>query len=51
MSSYKLMKRILAEQREVSDDSGETKITVKPSGEVGVDSLQNPTDPDATYDG
>jgi hypothetical protein len=51
MSSYKLMKRILAEQCEVSDDSDETKITVKPSGEVGADSLQNPSDPDATYDG
>lgn len=51
MNSYKLMERVLAEQCELSGSSNDAKITVKSPGEVGVDSLQNPSDPDATYDG
>jgi hypothetical protein len=52
MSSYKLMSRVLSEQCTVvsSGESGAT-VSVKPPGEVASDSLQNPSDPDATYCG
>jgi hypothetical protein len=47
MSSYKLLLRLLQEQCVVE----EKKVTVKPNKDVPSDSLQNPSDPDATYDG
>lgn len=52
MHSYKLMQRVLADQChvETDDDSGK-KVTVKKPSEIPSDSLQNPSDPDATYDG
>jgi IS5 family transposase len=52
MKYYKLMLRLLEEQCIVGNeqDDGE-KITIKPNREVPSDSLQNPSDPDATYDG
>lgn len=53
MSSYKLLVRVLDEQCEVRQ--GETdeavEVLLKPSAEIASDSLQNPSDPDATYDG
>jgi len=54
MASYRLLARLLEEQCEVieSDDEGEgeARVEVKPPQEVKADSLQNPSDPDATYD-
>ena len=53
MSSYQLMVRVLKEQCYVEQD-GETRaqrVSIKPNKEVPSDSLQNPSDPDASYDG
>jgi hypothetical protein len=47
MSSYTLLARLLTEQCVVGDG----KVAVKPNRDVPSDSLQNPSDPDATYDG
>jgi hypothetical protein len=46
-SSYKAMQRILCEQCQVSEDKTVVKIKAKPPA----DALENPSDPDATYDG
>jgi len=52
MTSYRLLCRCLAEQCVVEDAGGEgEKVRVKPNAEVASDSLQNPSDPDATYSG
>jgi len=48
MHSYKLMQRVFCEHCEIE---GNEPLTVKPAKEVPSDSLQNPSDPDATYDG
>jgi hypothetical protein len=48
MHSYKLMQRVFSEHCEIKADE---PLTVKPAKEVPSDSLQNPSDPDATYDG
>jgi len=53
MSSYQLMIRVLKEQCHVEQDA-ETqvqRVSVKPNKEVASDSLQNPSDPEASYDG
>ena len=52
MHSYKLMQRVLAEQctLEPSDDGG-SKVIVKKPADIASNSLQNPSDPDATYSG
>lgn len=53
MSSYKVLVRILREQCTVEEDTG-TKgktVRIKPNKEISSDSLQNPSDPDATYCG
>lgn len=47
ISSYRLLKRLLSEQCRVVDK----KVEIKKPKEVPSDSLQNPSDPDATYDG
>jgi len=47
LSSYRLLKRLLKEQCNVVDK----KVEIKKPKEVPSDSLQNPSDPDATYDG
>ena len=47
LSSYRLLKRLLKDQCRVIDK----KVEIKKPKEVGSDSLQNPSDPDATYDG
>ena len=53
MSSYQLMVRVLREQCLVEEDpdANTKKVTIKPNKEVASDSLQNPSDPDASYDG
>jgi hypothetical protein len=51
MHSYKLMQRVLAEQCNLSSGTGKRKVTVKKPAEIPSDSLQNPSDPDATYSG
>ena len=49
MHSYKLLERVLKEQCNVSDDGN--PAPVKRHKEIPSDSLQNPSDPDATYSG
>ena len=49
MHSYKLLERVLKEQCTVSDDG--KGVHIKPPKEIPSDSLQNPSDPDATYSG
>jgi len=51
MHSYKLMQRVLAEQCNLSSDMDGRKVRVKKPAEIPSDSLQNPSDPDATYSG
>ena len=51
MSSYKQMSRVLSEQCTVASNEDGGTVSVKPPGEVRSDSLQNPSDPDATYCG
>lgn len=51
MHSYKLMQRVLAEQCNVQVDGDASKVLVKKPGEIPSNSLQNPSDPDATYSG
>ena len=50
MTSYKQMVRLLHEHCNLDDDSSRP-VTVKPAKEIACDSLQNPSDPDATYSG
>jgi hypothetical protein len=53
MGSYQLMVRVLKEQCSVEQNK-ETqgqRVLIKPNKEVPSDSLQNPSDPDASYDG
>jgi hypothetical protein len=52
MHSYKLMQRVLDDQCRIdpTPDGGKQVLIKKPS-EVPSDSLQNPSDPDATYSG
>jgi len=45
--SYKAMVRVLEEQCEVSEDKTAVEVKAKTGGGV----MQNPSDPDATYDG
>jgi len=51
MSSYRQMSRVLCEQCTVESREDGGRVTVKPPGEIRSDSLQNPSDPDATYCG
>ncbi len=48
MKSYRLMARLLEEQCHISESDTE-KVSLKKPEEISVDSLQNPSDPDATY--
>ncbi len=53
MSSFKLLQRVLKEQctlKEASDGQP-AEVLIKPAKEIPSDSLQNPSDPDAGYDG
>ena len=52
MHSYQLLRRVLADQCQVqTDEAGGCKVTVKKPAEVPSGSLQNPSDPDASYSG
>lgn len=53
MNSYRLMVRVFDEQCQVShplDPEEPIEIDARPAKEVTADSIQNPSDPDATYD-
>lgn len=49
MHSYKLMQRVLNEQCNVQSSDDGAKPTVKEPKQIPSNSLQNPSDPDATY--
>lgn len=51
MHSFKLLQRILDEQCIVSTCGDKTEVTVKEAKQIPSDSLQNPSDPDASYSG
>ena len=53
MSSFSLLLRVLEEQCLVTNtpEGNPVEVAVKSAKEVSSDSLQNPSDPDATYDG
>ena len=52
MYSYATMVRVLKEHCEIKEEEGgPAELRVKASREIPSDSLQNPSDPDATYDG
>ena len=50
LPEYKLLERVLREQCTVVDTDEDIHVTVKLPKEVSPDSLQNPSDPDASYD-
>ena len=49
MHSYKLLERVLSDQCKISEDG--KAVSVKKPKEIPSDSLQNPSDPEAGYDG
>ncbi|MFC1862952.1 transposase [Thermodesulfobacteriota bacterium] len=51
MRSYKLLERILKEQCNVNVSDDKKPVEVRKPKEIPSDSLQNPSDPDATYSG
>jgi hypothetical protein len=51
MHSYKLLERVLKEQCNVNVSDDSNPVEVKRPKEIPSDSLQNPSDPDATYSG
>ena len=51
MYSFKLLVRVLAEQCIVDESAEQRSVVVKASEQVPSDSLQNPSDPDASYNG
>jgi hypothetical protein len=51
MHSYKLLERVLKEQCNLQVSDGQKRVEVKKPKEIASDSLQNPSDPDATYSG
>ncbi len=51
MTSYRMLRRLLSEQCEVKGEDGDGRVEVKPPKGIQSDSLQNPSDPDAAYDG
>ena len=50
MYSYKLLERVLNEQCNLTDDK-DNSMELKAPKEIASDSLQNPSDPDASYSG
>jgi hypothetical protein len=50
MYSYQLLERVLHEHCHLSDDK-DKPVELKKSKKISSDSLQNPSDPDATYSG
>jgi hypothetical protein len=51
MPAYQLLKRLLDEQCIIAGDGDDDPVALKPAKEIASDTLQNPSDPDATYDG
>ena len=51
LQSFDLLKRVLEEQCRIQKKEAEEKVILKDSKEIKSTSLQNPSDPDATYDG
>lgn len=51
MYSYKQLERILGEQCNISLSNDQAIVELKKPKEIPSNSLQNPSDPDATYDG
>ncbi len=51
MASYRMLRRLLSEQCEVKGEDEDGQVEVKPPKGIRSDSLQNPSDPDASYDG
>jgi hypothetical protein len=51
MHSFKLLQRVLDEQCIVSTTGDDSGVTVKEPKQIPSDSLQNPSDPDASYSG
>ncbi len=51
MHSYKLMQRVLNEQCQIRVDEKGSRVTVKDTHQIPSGSMQNPSDPDATYSG
>jgi hypothetical protein len=51
MHSYKQLERILKDQCNIQPSEDSPSVTVKTPKEIPSDSLQNPSDPDATYSG
>lgn len=46
---YKLLSRVLEEQTVPAEETGKNRRAAKGKGEISSDSLQNPSDPDATF--
>lgn len=51
MHSFKLLERVLNEQCHVEGSGDDCRLTVKEPKKIPSDSLQNPSDPDASYSG
>jgi len=51
LKTFSLLKRVLEEQCLLEKKEAEEKVLLKDSKEIKSTSLQNPSDPDATYDG
>ena len=51
LSEYRLLGRVLREQCRITGSGTDAKVEIKPPKEVPSDSLQNPSDPGAGYDG
>ena len=51
MHSYKLLERVLKEQCNLNISNDSKPVEIKKPKEIPSDSLQNPSDPDATYSG
>jgi hypothetical protein len=51
MHSYKLLERVLKEQCNLNVSDDKKGVNVKKPKDIASDSLQNPSDPDATYSG
>jgi hypothetical protein len=51
MHSYKLLERVLKEQCNLKVSDDQKQVEVKKPEEIASDSLQNPSDPDASYSG
>ena len=51
MHSYKLLERVLREQCNLTESKAKRAVEVKKPKDIPSNSLQNPSDPDATYSG